>query len=84
MDSPGHKVIRKWLQQKNWKLADFQKQTLAAFLECKSGLLNAPTGSGKTYAMFLPVLVEYINKHKDFKKKKLLSFVSLWEIVTYH
>ncbi len=78
MDSPGHKVIRKWLQQKNWKLADFQKQTLAAFLECKSGLLNAPTGSGKTYAMFLPVLVEYINKHKDFKKKKASQLYVLW------
>ncbi len=78
MDSPGQKVIQKWLQQKKWKLADFQKQTLIAFVEGKSGLLNAPTGSGKTYAMFIPVLVDYINNNKDYKKKRASQLYVVW------
>ncbi len=34
-----------------------------AYLAGYSGLLNAPTGSGKTFALFLPFLADFINKH---------------------
>src|ERR1700733_11181860 len=36
-----------------------------AYLGGYSGLLNAPTGSGKTFALFLPFLADFINKHPD-------------------
>ena len=38
---------------------------MEAYLEGYSGLLNAPTGSGKTFALFLPFLADFINKHPD-------------------
>ena len=76
--SAGEKVINQWLKQKGWNLADFQKQTLAAFAQNKSGLLNAPTGSGKTYAMFLPLLADHINHVKDYRKKSASQLYVLW------
>jgi ATP-dependent Lhr-like helicase len=74
----GEKVIQEWLKAKSWKLADFQQATIAAYLEGKSGLLNAPTGSGKTYGIFLPVLIDYINNNRDYKTKKASRLQVLW------
>src|SRR5690349_4427418 len=59
--SHGHAVLQQWLDARNWKLAPFQQQTSKAFLSGKSGLLNAPTGSGKTYALWFPILIDYLN-----------------------
>ena len=45
----------------------FQKECLSHFFDGKNGLLNAPTGSGKTYALGLPFLLH--DKLKgDYKK----------------
>ncbi len=74
----GEQVIQQWLKTKSWKLADFQKETIIAYMAGKSGLLNAPTGSGKTYAVFLPVLIEYINNNKEYKIKKKSQLQVLW------
>lgn len=50
-----------------------------AYLEGKSGLLNAPTGSGKTFALFIPVLLNWIKNHpKDYKSKKQNGLLLLW------
>jgi ATP-dependent Lhr-like helicase len=57
----GEQTVREWLRSKEWKLAPFQRQTMAAYLAGKSGLLNAPTGSGKTYALWLPVIARVLN-----------------------
>jgi ATP-dependent Lhr-like helicase len=45
-----------WFKAKNWRPFDFQLQCWEAVAIGKSGLLNAPTGFGKTYALFLPLL----------------------------
>ncbi|MCU0450654.1 MAG: ligase-associated DNA damage response DEXH box helicase [Bernardetiaceae bacterium] len=49
-----------WLAAKGWQLQGFQQACLAAYLAGQSGLLNAPTGSGKTYALWLPILAEWL------------------------
>lgn len=36
-----------------------------AFLSGKNGLLNAPTGSGKTFALWLPNLIKWIDEHPN-------------------
>jgi ATP-dependent helicase Lhr and Lhr-like helicase len=76
--SKGEKVISGWIAENGWQLADFQRDTMAAYLAGKSGLLNAPTGSGKTYALFLPVLAGFINKNADYKKQKKSKLRILW------
>ncbi|GAB3335851.1 ligase-associated DNA damage response DEXH box helicase [Marivirga atlantica] len=66
-----------WFNQKNWKAFDFQQETWQHYLNNKSGLLNAPTGSGKTYALFLAFLMEQERKKKINKGLKLLWILPL-------
>ncbi len=49
------------------------------YLAGYSGLLNAPTGSGKTYALFLPFLADFINKHPDtYTTQKNNGLLMVW------
>lgn len=54
----GVQFVRQWFAQKHWQIRPFQEECAVAYLSGKSGLLNAPTGSGKTYALWLPCLAE--------------------------
>src|SRR6201990_579555 len=79
MMSPGQKVIQEWYQQKNWQQFPFQREMESVYLAGFSGLLNAPTGSGKTFALFLPFLADYINKHPDtYTQQRNNGFLMLW------
>lgn len=42
--------------------AYFSTKDLDCLFAGKNGLLNAPTGSGKTYALWMPVVLDYIKK----------------------
>ncbi len=79
MLTKGQQVIRAWYKTKNWKQFAFQQEMEAAYLAGHSGLLNAPTGSGKTFALFLPFLADYINANpKDYQVKKNNGLLLLW------
>ncbi len=59
----------KWFKSQKWKTFPFQKNTWKAYLNGQSGLVNAPTGSGKTYALFIAVVLEFIKERpNDFHK----------------
>ncbi len=47
-----------WFKTNGWQLFPFQKQTWEAYLNGYSGLVNAPTGSGKTYSLVIPAFLE--------------------------
>jgi len=49
---------RKWFRSKQWEPASFQEAAWEAFRLGQSGLVNAPTGSGKTYSLLIPLLLE--------------------------
>ena len=51
-------IAEDWFKNKNWSPFPFQLQTWTAFLQGKNGLLNAPTGSGKTYALWMPIVLD--------------------------
>ncbi|MEM6272050.1 MAG: ligase-associated DNA damage response DEXH box helicase [Bacteroidota bacterium] len=59
-----------WMRDQEWKPFPFQKETWRAYLAGKHGLLNAPTGSGKTYALALGILLEYFKRHPQRKPAK--------------
>ncbi|EON76582.1 Helicase domain protein [Lunatimonas lonarensis] len=52
-----------WFHKKGWTPFPFQVQVWNDFLAGKCGLLNAPTGSGKTYALWIPALLEYMQQN---------------------
>ncbi|MEP6612664.1 MAG: DEAD/DEAH box helicase, partial [Mucilaginibacter sp.] len=79
MITKGQQVIRDWYQKKSWEQFAFQREMEAAYLQGFSGLLNAPTGSGKTFALFLPFLADFINKHPDnYTTKADNGLLMLW------
>lgn len=71
-------IATSWFESKNWNPFPFQKQTWKAFLEGKNGLLNAPTGSGKTYALWVPVVLQYIKDNPDYKTKHIKGIKAIW------
>ncbi len=68
-----------WFQAKGFVAQPFQIATQQAYLNGKSGLLNAPTGSGKTMALFLGFLTAYIEKHPtDYQKPRKNGLQVIW------
>lgn len=67
-----------WFQSKFWTPFPFQKQTWKAFLDGKHGLLNAPTGSGKTYALWVPIVLQYLKENPDYKTKHTKGIKAIW------
>lgn len=43
----------------------FQEEAWQYILEGRSGLVNAPTGCGKTFSVFLGAVIDFINRHPD-------------------
>lgn len=75
----GQQIIAEWYKRKNWQQFPFQLEMAGAYLAGYSGLLNAPTGSGKTFALFLPFLADYINKNPDTWDTRLNNgLMMLW------
>ncbi|MDO6817800.1 ligase-associated DNA damage response DEXH box helicase [Zobellia sp. 1_MG-2023] len=73
-----YQVAQNWFDQQNWKPFKFQKNTWKAFLQGKNGLLNAPTGSGKTYALWFPIVLNYIKKNPQYKTKHKKGLKAIW------
>ncbi|MCB0372821.1 MAG: ligase-associated DNA damage response DEXH box helicase [Muricauda sp.] len=77
-DSELFHMAEEWFHQQDWEPFPFQKQTWTAFLEGKHGLLNAPTGSGKTYALWFPIVLNYIKNHPTYKTKHKKGLKAVW------
>ncbi|MEP1982310.1 MAG: DEAD/DEAH box helicase, partial [Maribacter dokdonensis] len=71
-------IAENWFQEQNWKPFKFQKDTWKAFLQGKDGLLNAPTGSGKTYALWFPIVLNYIKNNPNYKTKHKKGLKAIW------
>ncbi|UJH68704.1 ligase-associated DNA damage response DEXH box helicase [Allomuricauda sp. SCSIO 65647] len=67
-----------WFERQGWKPFAFQKETWKHFLNGKHGLLNAPTGSGKTYALWFPIVLNYIKNHPDHATKHKKGLKAVW------
>ena len=67
MQEGAGQIFELWYERQGWTSFPFQKETAEAMLSGQNGLLNAPTGSGKTYACFLPVLIRWMLEHLQFK-----------------
>lgn len=76
--SKGYKIAEAWFRSKGWKWATFQKDATEAYLSGKSGLVNAPTGSGKTYSLWIPFLIRYINSIPPKKSERVKGVQILW------
>ena len=79
VNSEGYRVIRQWLTEKGFRAFPFQEEAWEHIQSGGSGLVNAPTGYGKTYAVFLGALIRFINQHpNDFRQRKKNGLQLLW------
>ncbi|MBA3829867.1 MAG: ligase-associated DNA damage response DEXH box helicase [Taibaiella sp.] len=74
----GFEVIRKWLGSKDLQPFAFQEEAWQMYAEGLSGIVNAPTGFGKTFSVFLGVVIDHINRHPDYLKKSNNGLQLLW------
>ncbi|UTW62021.1 ligase-associated DNA damage response DEXH box helicase [bacterium SCSIO 12741] len=63
-------IYHDWFAHRGWKPFPFQERAREAYLKGNQGLVNAPTGSGKTYSLALPILEEFIHNHPEAQGKK--------------
>lgn len=56
------KPIEAWFDQQGWKPMPFQRRCWQAYLSGQSGLLQVPTGSGKTYAAVMGPIAEMLSE----------------------
>ena len=75
----GYQVINKWLSEKGFKAFTFQEESWQHIIEGRSGLVNAPTGFGKTFSVYLGALIQFINENpNNYKSKSKSGLQLLW------
>jgi ATP-dependent Lhr-like helicase len=67
-----------WFREMGWKPFAFQLEAWEAYLHGASGLINAPTGSGKTYSLLMPIVLEFIRNHATQKAVRNSGLQALW------
>jgi ATP-dependent Lhr-like helicase len=78
MSGDALKVGKDWFVQIGWKPFPFQLEAWEAYLQGLSGLVNAPTGSGKTYSMMVPVVLEFLQTYKNSRARKNAGLQAIW------
>jgi len=73
----GYSVIKDWLAVKGHHPFLFQQQTWQEIIDGKSGLVNAPTGCGKTFSVFLGAIIDFINQYPDNYQTKIKNGLQL-------
>lgn len=69
-------IGKAFFHKQGWKPFPFQLETWKAFLQGKNGLLHSPTGSGKTFALWIPIALHYLKKNK--KQKPPSGIKAIW------
>ena len=78
-DTPGYKIILKWFASRNMKPFAFQEEAWEHIINKRSGLVNAPTGCGKTFSVFFGAIIDFINANPDdYAKNKKNGLQLLW------
>jgi ATP-dependent Lhr-like helicase len=72
------KVGKDWFKERDWVPFEFQLDTWKAYGEGFSGLVNAPTGSGKTYSLMMPIMLEFMTNYPKVGKAKESGLQAIW------
>ncbi|MCA0132619.1 ligase-associated DNA damage response DEXH box helicase [Winogradskyella alexanderae] len=75
-DSEGLRIINNWMAEKGIAPFPFQLQTWQRYANGYSGMVVAPTGFGKTFSVFLGVVIDYLNHPEKYPKGLKLLWIS--------
>ena len=78
-NTTGYKIITDWLSKGGRHPFAFQEQAWQHIINGQSGLVNAPTGCGKTFSVFLGSVIQYINRYPgNYQTKNKNGLQLLW------
>jgi ATP-dependent Lhr-like helicase len=75
-ESTGFQIIQKWMASKGMEAFSFQTQAWQRFGNGYSGMVVAPTGFGKTYSIFLAVVIDYFNHPEKYQNGLKLLWIT--------
>ncbi len=75
-NSTGYQIIKKWMDEKDREPFGFQSETWFQFSNNYSGMVIAPTGFGKTFSVFLAVVIDYMNHPENYKPGMKLLWIT--------
>ena len=71
------KPIESWFTHQGWTASYFQRQSWNSYLDGASGLIQVPTGSGKTYAAVMGPIARILSEDKSSKGLRVLYLTPL-------
>ncbi|HEU4471741.1 MAG TPA: ligase-associated DNA damage response DEXH box helicase [Flavisolibacter sp.] len=78
-ETTGYAIIKDWLEAKGFRPFAYQEEAWEHIINGRSGLVNAPTGTGKTFSVFLGSLIQFINEHpSDYKTRSGSGLQLMW------
>ncbi|MFD2540194.1 ligase-associated DNA damage response DEXH box helicase [Sphingobacterium chuzhouense] len=72
----GYTIITDWMQQKGNTPFSFQEKAWKKYSNGYSGMVVAPTGFGKTFSIFLAVLIDFMNNPSRYQKGLKLLWIT--------
>lgn len=78
MSTDPLKVGKDWFSEVGWAPFAFQTEAWEACLAGFSGLVNAPTGSGKTYSLMVPLVLEFLRGYPTARARKNAGLQAIW------
>lgn len=75
-ESVGYKIVHKHFTDKGNKPFLYQEKVWNKINQNYNGVVVAPTGFGKTYSVFLGVVIDYLNHPQRYKKGLKLLWIS--------
>lgn len=65
-----------WMNSKGNRPFEFQSETWRKYSNGYSGMVVAPTGFGKTFSVFLGVLIDFMNRPEQYEKGLKLLWIT--------
>lgn len=53
-------AVHQWFVRNGWQPFEYQEESWQAYLDGRSGLIHAPTGTGKTYSVLMGPILEWL------------------------
>lgn len=77
-NTQGYQIICDWMASKELTPFSFQEETWQYIIDGKSGIVNAPTGCGKTFSVFLGSLIQFLNEKDYARQNKKPGLQLIW------